>query len=312
MEPSDKNPVGHDLYDKRWLSSAWGSRANDKLLTDDRINPRPRLKRAFDLATLKPDHTLLDIACGRGEMPAMAAEHGVNATGLDFSQASLDFARQLRQARRSRWPDNADMSLVRADACRLPFQSGTFDRVTMLDIIEHLVPAQLESMIREVRRVLKPDGYAVLHTLPNRWVYNVTFPFLHRLYPKFKADPRGPIEKEIHVNEQDLPGLHHLLKRCGLRHRLWLEQHMPAQARWNMAADQYGDQRDQLYPMLAGRMGTLLEWISLTPARLLLANDIFGVAWKSETAPAVRLPLALTERLTCGLFPAGKNPDTGG
>ncbi|OGI42055.1 MAG: hypothetical protein A2150_00145 [Candidatus Muproteobacteria bacterium RBG_16_64_11] len=196
------------------------------------------------------------------------------------------------------------MELVRADACHLPFQSMTFDRVTMLDIIEHLVPVQLESMIREVHRVLKPGGYAILHTLPNRWVYDITFPLLHCLYPKFKADPRGPIDKEIHVNEQDLPSLHHLLERCGLRHHLWLEQHMAAQARWNMAADKYGDQRDQLYPILAGRMGNLLEWLSATPARLLLANDIFGIAWKSEAPPPVRFPLALTERLFCRLSPS--------
>ncbi len=309
---SDKNPVGHELYDEHWLSSAWGSHANDKLLTAEKISPRPRLKRAFELATLKPGHVLLDIACGRGEMPALAAEQGVSAVGLDFSQASLKFAHQLRQAQRPHWPASASMDLVRADACHLPFQSETFDRVTLLDIIEHLVPSQLESLINEVRRVLKPNGYAVLHTLPNRWVYDITFPILHRLYPKFRTDPRGPVEKEIHVNEQDLPRLHHLLKRCGLRHHLWLEQHMAAQARWNMASDKYGDQRDQLYPMLAGRMGTILEWLSLTPARLLLANDIFGLAWKSDTAPAVKLPLALTERLTCSLFPAGKNPRSGG
>lgn len=310
-DSSGKNPVDHEVYDERWLSSAWGSRANDELLTAERISPRPRLKRAFELAALRPGHTLLDIACGRGEMPALAAEQGVNAVGLDFSQASLDFAHQLRQTHHSRWPSGATMELVRADACHLPFQAGTFDRITMLDIIEHLVPVQLESMIREVRRVLKPDGYAILHTLPNRWVYDITFPILHRLYPKFRADPRGDIEKEIHVNEQDLPKLHHLLKRCGLHHHLWLEQHMAAQARWNMAADKYGDQRDQLYPILAGWMGHSLEWLSMTPARLLLANDIFGVAWKSDRPPVVRFPLALTERLICRLSPSRKDPYPG-
>ena len=40
------------------------------------------------------------------------------------------------------------------------------------------MPTQLEAMFREVHRLLKPDGYAVLHTLPNRWVYNITFPLL--------------------------------------------------------------------------------------------------------------------------------------
>ncbi|MGH8603783.1 MAG: hypothetical protein ACREXR_13720, partial [Gammaproteobacteria bacterium] len=178
-----------------------------------------------------------------------------------------------------------------------------FDRVTMLDIIEHLYPPQLENMFSEVRRILSPDGFAVIHTLPNRWVYEVTYPLASRLYRKVPADPRGPFEKQIHVNEQDLPRLHTMLEWAGLRHRLWLEQHMPAQARWNAGGDQYRDNRDTVYPLLGGVVGRALEALSLTPLKLLLCNDIFGVLWKEgKPPPAVgRLPLALTERLaiTC-------------
>ncbi len=300
---TNKDPVTSNAYNERWLASAWGAKANDRLLTGEDLRPRPRLQRALELADLKPGQTLLDIACGRGELPAIASELGVCAVGIDFSASALDFAQKLKEKRRARVPAGGAMELVRADACRLPFASNSFDRVTLLDIIEHLVPAQLETMLQEVRRLLKPDGYAVLHTLPNRWVYNVTFPVLHRLYPRFAADPRSDFEKEIHVNEQDLPTLHRMMKKCGFIHRLWLEQHMPAQARWNRRNDQYGDQRDHLYPMLAGRIGTLLEWISVTPLKLLVSNDIFGIARKESAPQQVKLPLALTERAICRFWP---------
>jgi len=300
---SHKDPVNADAYDERWLASAWGSKANDRLLSADKLHPRPRLQRALQLAHLAPGQSLLDIACGRGELPAIASEHGVYAIGIDFSATSLEYAQKLKVKRQAKVPAGGAMQLVRADACRLPFASDSFDRITLLDIIEHLIPSQLEMMLREVYRLLKPDGYAVLHTLPNRWVYNITFPVLHRIYPKFAANPRSEFEKEIHVNEQDLPSLHRILKKCGLTHRLWLEQHMPAQARWNRTNDLYGDQRDRLYPILGGRVGTLLEWLSRTPLKLLLSNDIFGIAWKESPPQEIRLPWALTERTICRLWP---------
>ena len=220
---SNKDPVSPDAYDERWLASAWGAKANDRLLSGEELHPRPRLRRALQLARLTPGQSLLDIACGRGELPAIASERGVCAVGIDFSSTALGFAQRLKVKRQTRVPASGAMELVRADACRLPFASNSFDRITLLDIIEHLVPPQLEMMLREVRRLLKPDGYAVLHTLPNRWVYDITFPVLHRLHPKFNADPRSDFEKEIHVNEQDLLRLHRLLDKCGLVHRLWLE-----------------------------------------------------------------------------------------
>jgi len=40
----------------------------------------------------------------------------------------------------------------------LPFEPGTFDRVLMLDVVEHLYPAELAEALREARRVLKPGG----------------------------------------------------------------------------------------------------------------------------------------------------------
>jgi len=67
---------------------------------------------------------------------------------------------------------------------------------------------------------------------------------------------------------------------------------MPAQARWNRRNDVYGDNRDRIYPLLTGMAGRFLEIASLTPLKLLLANDIYGLAWK-DLAPTVRMPTGL-------------------
>lgn len=291
----EKSPVSKDEYDDSWIRSAWGSKRNDELLSGGEVTVRPRMERALSLSRLEPGLSVLDIACGRGEFPLLASTMAAHAVGVDFSDASIGFARELKKSRRDQ--KEGSLQFVQADACHLPFDDDSFDRITMLDIIEHLVPEQLEQMFLEVKRLLKPDGFAVIHTLPNRWVYDYTFPLLHRISRKFPANPRGPIDSVIHVNEQDLPTLKKMFRQCGLNSSIWLEQHMAAQARWNSHNDQYGDNRDTVYPMLAGAAGRLLELASITPAKLLLSNDIFGTVWNDRKPEKATRKLALTERL---------------
>ena len=292
----EKAPVSRDEYDESWIESAWGSKRNDELLSGRKVTLRPRMQRALSLCKLERGHTVLDIACGRGEFPLQASMMGAHAIGVDFSDASISFARELQESLPVQ--ESGSLEFVQADACNLPFDDGSFDRITMLDIIEHLVPTQLEDMFKEVGRLLKPEGFAVIHTLPNRWVYDITFPILHRLSSRFPVDPRGPKDSVIHVNEQTLPSLKRTLVECGLKSSIWLEQHMAAQARWNSQNDEYGDKRDTVYPMLVGAKGRLLELASMTPAKLLLSNDIFGTLWKQRKPEAATRRLALTERLT--------------
>lgn len=51
---------------------------------------------------------------------------------------------------------------------RLPFEDGYFDVVTMLAIVEHIEPARLPAILREIRRVLRPQGVYIL-TTPAAW-----------------------------------------------------------------------------------------------------------------------------------------------
>lgn len=295
-------PLSAQEYDGAWIASAWGEAANQALLSGAPIEARPRLQRAVDLSQLESGIRLLDIACGRGEFVTLAGYAGVQAHGIDFSRDALEFAAQVQRVHTPKIPPSGGIHLRQADATNLPFEDGSFDRITMLDIIEHLNDQQQQAMFKEVWRLLSPTGVAVIHTLPNRWVYDVTFPLLHRISGKLPKNPRGPFDSKVHINEQSVPQLAKMLDRCGLQHKLWLEQLMPAQARWNAGRDSYGDNRDHVYPLLAGVAGRVLEALSLTPMKLLLSNDIFGLAWKSDHKPDLsRTKLNLTERALMAL-----------
>ena len=91
------------------------------------------------IAALPPARTL-DVACGTGYL----TQHlpGV-VTGLDQSSSMLELAS-------ARVPDAA---FVQADALRLPFEDGTFERIVTSHFYGHLEDASRERFVAEARRV---------------------------------------------------------------------------------------------------------------------------------------------------------------
>jgi SAM-dependent methyltransferase len=99
-----------------------------------------------DLA--KPQPRILDVGCGTGANLQMLAQFG-SAEGVDVSADALEFCR------------SRGLAEVRQGAAEnLPFPDGSFDMVTGLDVVEHLDDDI--AGLREMRRVLSPNGRAVL------------------------------------------------------------------------------------------------------------------------------------------------------
>ena len=94
---------------------------------------------------------LLDVGCGLGFFVETAATHGWDAWGIDLNKPAVDWAREHVTAK-------VDVGTV-ADS---GFEDGSFDCVTMFDVIEHLGDPRAE--LAEVWRVLRPGGLLVLVT----------------------------------------------------------------------------------------------------------------------------------------------------
>jgi ubiquinone/menaquinone biosynthesis C-methylase UbiE len=197
-------------------------------------DPAPRLKRAMELSAVQAGESVLDVGCGRGELLVQCALRGADATGIDYAEAAVRLAREAVDALDAAL--SGSVTVRQMDARRLGFPDGTFDAVFMTDVIEHLYPAELDQVMAEVRRVLKPSGRVLIHTAPNRLMYvtmwRLYIRHVHRaaklaaavarvgdagyrnlVFPTGKEPPRSQYELRMHVNEHAPGDVKRLLRR---------------------------------------------------------------------------------------------------
>lgn len=172
-------------------------------------------QRCLEMAAFSRGEVVVDVGTGRGELLAMAVRHGAaRAVGVEYALPAVELARTTLD--RHGVHDRAEV--IHADARRIPLEDGSADLVTMLDVVEHLAPVELEVALAEVHRLLRPGGRVFIHTMPNREIYEVTYRWLRRLWPggrRWPEDPRNDMERLMHVNEQTRAGLLSALRSAG-------------------------------------------------------------------------------------------------
>jgi SAM-dependent methyltransferase len=95
---------------------------------------------------------VLDLGCGAGvPVTEHLLELGYTAAGLDLSMTQLLLARESLAG-----------SWTQGDMTALPFGAGSFDGVVAYYSIIHVPREEHPAIVREIRRVLVPDGRALL------------------------------------------------------------------------------------------------------------------------------------------------------
>ena len=155
---------------------------------------------------------------------------GAEAIGIDYSSSSLEIAREGL----SSFPEDIQRlcTFIAMDARRLAYADAIFDRIFMLDLVEHMYPEGLAETLLEAHRVLKPGGLVIVHTEPNRNYAKLAVrafesPVLGRLIRPLTRTltgsqvPFSPYREKMHVNEQSPDSLATAFEQAGFRARVW-------------------------------------------------------------------------------------------
>jgi SAM-dependent methyltransferase len=91
---------------------------------------------------------MLDVGCGVGSFHPLLRGMVCRLSGIDVSSASIAQARA----------DNGDVDYHAFDGRSFPFDDASFDLVTAICVLHHVVPAEWTHFMNEMRRVVRPGG----------------------------------------------------------------------------------------------------------------------------------------------------------
>jgi cyclopropane-fatty-acyl-phospholipid synthase len=126
---------------------------------------------------LRPGQRVLDIGCGWGSMARfLARTHQVQVTGITLSREQCRYARV--RARREGL-DNVSFELEDYRS-----HAGSYDRIVSIGMFEHVGRPYQRRFYERLKRLLKPDGVALVHTIgrsgpprpTNAWIRKHIFP----------------------------------------------------------------------------------------------------------------------------------------
>jgi 2-polyprenyl-3-methyl-5-hydroxy-6-metoxy-1,4-benzoquinol methylase len=133
---------------------------------------------------------ILDLGCGDGALSYLLWKKGSIVYGIDNSEIAIKYAKKKHTE------FNTNCQFLLADCYKTEFDSNYFDCVVCTDVMEHILePLKL---LTETKRVLKPEGYAVIST-PIRFTYK-PLDKMHML-EWFQEEFEDMVSQVFHGNE---------------------------------------------------------------------------------------------------------------
>ncbi|RMH37835.1 MAG: class I SAM-dependent methyltransferase [Nitrospirae bacterium] len=130
-----------------------GSREFFGELADYRFEKLDYLPRVVDFSAYKGKR-ILEVGCGVGIDLIRFAKHGAIVTGIDLAEVSIQLAKQYFAH------EQVDGELLVMNGEALQFDDNTFDMVYAHGVLQYTADAS--QMIKEIHRVVKPGGEAIV------------------------------------------------------------------------------------------------------------------------------------------------------
>ena len=203
----------HEMFQEqtKYLDEALHADARYERVSPPLLGSKIRndMLRAF-LAPQRGD-LVVDLGCGSGRALLWNRDWEAQAIGIDIAPY---FAGEARR----------DVDLLLGDLRRLPFADGAVTKAYSLDVLEHLSPEALKSMLAEAARVMAPGGelFVYTHVRRNapiaaglRWINALA----RRLERHGLIDMRQErLRKSDHLNPlADIPELRRVAAETGFR-----------------------------------------------------------------------------------------------
>lgn len=127
---------------------------------------------------------ILDVGCGPGIYAQVCVDQGFRYHGFDISEGMIGEAQK-------RFGDLSGVEFTVGSMRHLPFPSTSFDGLLCLGVLEYVPEQEREPCLREMVRVVKPNGTLIFSFLNKnsaywRWV-DFVYPLLKFAYSNAKA-----------------------------------------------------------------------------------------------------------------------------
>jgi len=112
---------------------------------------------------------ILHAGCGSGQVEEEIAGSSFPLIGMDISQNALSVYRQ----------GHTDPTLIRGDILSMGIKGESLDGLYNLGVMEHFSEGEIRTILQEYRRILKPNGVAILFIPPEYGSTVIFFKIVH-------------------------------------------------------------------------------------------------------------------------------------
>ncbi len=126
-----------------------------------------RFLESFFLRESLDGKRVLDFGCGTGPFSIFFAKRGAHVTGIDINAHSIRRAKENAK----RHHVESLCRFLEGDGQTLPFENETFDHIISIEVLSFV---HLDKAMREIARVLKPNGTVLIQdTLGHNPIWNL-------------------------------------------------------------------------------------------------------------------------------------------
>lgn len=127
---------------------------------------------------LREGSKILDIGTGVGYIAVILSQIGYLAEGIDTIQnksiPKKDYERFKNQSKEQDliWKEfkkKFKTKFQHYNGMKLPYKENSFDAIVAYAVIEHIANDEIDPVIYEIKRVLKPNGFLFVFKLPNKF-----------------------------------------------------------------------------------------------------------------------------------------------